>query len=152
MDEHEHPTQNFNCVRCGYNIIGASVGSPCPECGHVIGTRFTQGGSNGHAVASLVLGILALPACFAYGVPALILGTLAIIFARMAKRNVLRGEADPSSLGLAKAGQICGIVALSLAAILVAFFVGMLILGITSSSGSFQYYGPNSTPAPTTTP
>jgi len=149
MNQHQ---RRFTCVRCGYDIVGAKVGSPCPECGHVIGSAVAHGGSNGPAVASLVLGIIALPSCILYGVPSLILGTLAIVFARQAKRNVLQGNSDPATLGLSKAGQICGIVALSMGAILVAFVVFMLLLGFTSGGGGYQYYGPGSPPQPTTTP
>lgn len=151
MNQHQ---RRFTCVRCGYDIIGAQVGSPCPECGHVIGSAVAHGGSNGPAVASLVLGIIALPSCILYGVPSLILGTLAIVFHTSARRKVLRGEADPSTLGIAKAGQICGIVALTLGAIFALLFFGGIILGLTTGSGGggFQYSAPGSHPQPTTTP
>ena len=126
------PRFSVRCVRCGYDLVGLTVGSYCPECGHQVGLGGGMDApSSGFAVASLVMGILSLLSCSFYGVPALVFGPLAIWFAAKAKAQVHRGEAAPSSLGLATAGRITGIIGLSIsAAILILFVVLFAFMGV----------------------
>lgn len=70
--------------------------------------------TSGYAVASLVLGIAGLVTCVFYGVPALICGTLALVFSNLAAKDIRAGTVNPSSNGLAKAGKICGLIGLFL--------------------------------------
>ncbi len=79
--------------------------------------------TSGYAVASLVLGIASLVTCFCYALPPLICGPLALVFSNIAMRDIRAGSANPSSLGLAKAGKICGLIGLLLA-------IGAWILGV----------------------
>ena len=80
--------------------------------------------TSGMAVASLVLGIGSIPLCILWGVPTLVCGILALVFASSARRDVEAGLAAPSSLGMARAGRICAIVGLVLA---VAFWAIMIV-------------------------
>lgn len=109
------------CVQCGYNLTGVAIGSTCPECGRVVAPSFHSQmlPTSGKAVASLVLGICSIPVCLLYGIPAIICGILAIIFARIAKAQVRAGEVNLTSTGMATAGMICGIVGLCLGLIYV---------------------------------
>jgi len=122
----------IRCTRCGYTLNGLTVGSFCPECGHQVGLGGGMDAqTSGYAVASLVLGILSLISCWFYGIPAFVLGPLAIWFASKAKAQVLSGQAAPSSLGLATAGKVTGIIGLSLAAIVVVLIVLFVFLGFS---------------------
>lgn len=123
------PTSVF-CVQCGYNLTGVSIGSTCPECGRTVAPSFhgQLQPTSGKAVASMVLGICSIVGCFFYGIPSLICGPLAIIFAILAKKQIARGEAGSSSAGMATAGLICGIIGMALVALFIAFIVVMVIL------------------------
>lgn len=122
------PRYSVRCVRCGYDLIGLTVGSYCPECGHQVGLGGGMDApSSGFAIASLVMGILSLISCSFYGIPAFLFGPLAIWFAAKAKAQVQRGESSPSSLGLANAGKVTGIIGLSLAGAIVVLFVILMV-------------------------
>ena len=123
------PTSVY-CIQCGYNLTGVAIGSTCPECGRTVAPSFHGQTlpTSGKAVASMVLGICSIIGCMFYGIPSLICGPLAIIFAILAKKQVARGEAGSSSAGMATAGLICGIVGVSLVALLIVFIVVMIVL------------------------
>lgn len=76
---------------------------------------------NGLAVASLVLGIVSL-GLFCVWYVALPCAVLAIIFGKVAGN---RARAGASGAGMAKAGLICGIIALALAIVI----VGSIVVG-----------------------
>ena len=121
------------CVQCGYNLTGVAIGSTCPECGRTVAPSFhgQMLPTSGKAVASMVLGICSIVGCMFYGVPALVCGPLAIIFAKQANGQVRRGEAGESSRGMALAGLICGIIGLCLALLFGGFIIVMIILNGT---------------------
>jgi hypothetical protein len=82
------------------------------------------GQSNGMAVASLVLGIIAVPfSC--HPLLGLIPGILAIIFGFVARGNIKRGETTVGG-GMALAGIICGFVPIALWATLLIIGVAFL--------------------------
>lgn len=70
--------------------------------------------TSGKSVAALVLGICSIVSCILYGLPGLVCGILAIVFASKVRRAVAAGEISPSSLGMANAGRVCGIVGVGL--------------------------------------
>lgn len=109
---------HVRCLRCGYNLTGVTIGSPCPECGERVAPIDVRPAS-GYAVASMVLGIISIPGCFACGVPSLICGTLAIIFWFVARREIATGQCSSGSAGMALAGLITGIIGVSLFLLLV---------------------------------
>ncbi len=88
--------------------------------------------TSGYAVASLVLGIAAIPTVCCYAIPSLICGILALIFHRTAMNDIRAGRASDSSAGVAKAGRICGLIGIVLsiglwvvlAVLFIAFTVG----------------------------
>ena len=86
--------------------------------------------TSGFAVASMILGICSLVTCICYGVLPLICGILALVFASHATRDIQAGRASISSAGMARAGRICGIFGLVIAAI-------WLIIGLVAVSGGF---------------
>ncbi len=122
------PTAVF-CLGCGYNLTGTMIGSTCPECGHIVAPSFHGQTlpSSGKAVASMVLGICAIVGCTLYGVPSLICGPLAIIFAILAQKQVKNGTAGGSSTGMATAGLVCGIIGLVMGQATVGIFVAVII-------------------------
>jgi hypothetical protein len=88
------------------------------------------------AITSLVLGIVAFPGICCYGVPGIALGVTAVILGRMALRKVRASGGTLSGEGLAQAGWITGAVAGSVGLLYALFTVGIIIVGIvTSSSG-----------------
>lgn len=87
------------CNNCGTpNAEGAMA---CVNCGAPLTAAVAENTDNGKgfAIASLVLGIVSI-FCFA-----IITGTLAIVFSRMAKSKGYPG-------GMATAGLVCGIIGL----------------------------------------
>ncbi len=139
--EHLLGTQ-VTCSQCGHVFVAqpdSSVPMPAPPPPYPPGAQRTSG----YAVASLVLGIVAIPGCLCYGLPAIICGILAIVFFKHAARAVAAGEAGPSSLGIAKAGKICGTVGVVLGVLGILFMIGYFIFVFYFMS-RFQ---PASTPA-----
>jgi len=78
------------------------------------GYPYAQQRSSGHAIASMVLGIASIPMCMAYGIPSLVCGILAVVFAGTAQRDIAAGRASAQSAGMAKAGRICGWIGIGL--------------------------------------
>jgi hypothetical protein len=84
--------------------------------------------SNGMAVASLVLGIIAVPfSC--HPLLGLVPGILAIVFGFVARGNIKRGETTAGK-GMATAGIICGFVPIALLAALILIGLGIAIVAI----------------------
>jgi hypothetical protein len=102
--------------------------------------------TNGMAVASLVLGLLGWPmlACRGTG---LVFSVLAIIFGSVAGHSIKASRGEETGRGMAIAGLILGIVAISaVVLIFILVLVGMIALGsllsgvgpvLSGSSGSF---------------
>jgi hypothetical protein len=81
-----------------------------------------SGRGTGMAIASLILGILAVLSCFTV-IGGVVLGVLAIIFGVIVVRRVGRGEA--SGKGMAIAGIVTGAVGVLLAIVLIAVGVSV---------------------------
>lgn len=126
---------HVRCIRCGHNLTGATIGGNCPECGEPIDPSVQNAGkkTSGYAIACLVLGIVSIPLTCCYGIGALITGGLAIVFNRLAARDIDAGFADASSSGINTAGLICGIIGLSLGAIYFLFMLVMIGLSVLGS-------------------
>lgn len=119
------------CIRCGYNLTGTTIGGNCPECDTPIETSISNvqaGQASGKAIAALVLGIVSLPSCMFYGLPALILGGLSLVFGSMALNDVKRGLAPPSAKQQAIAGMICGGIAIGLMVVFLAVLGALFML------------------------
>lgn len=120
------------CPNCGYNLTGVAIGSACPECGLVIGRGMFAADNlptSGKAIASLVLGIVSIVMCSAYGVLSVPCGIIAIVMANGVKQQIVRQEVAPSSAGLAKAGWVCGVIGLVLGGLMMLFLLLMLGFG-----------------------
>jgi len=105
------------CAVCGYDLRGLSVDKRCPECGTPIWNSYGPQRTSGLAIASMVLGIVSIPICAFYGLPSLVCGILAVVFANRAEAQILAQQASPSSLGMIKAGRICGWVGIALSVV-----------------------------------
>lgn len=119
MDSIEPPpvplaSPGSRCAACGFDLTGISVGQKCPECGSTIVQFAVSSESNGQAVTALVLGIIGLATCFSYGVIGMPCAIMAIVFAKKAMIAVQQGQAPVSSIGMAKAGRICGWIGVAL--------------------------------------
>ena len=106
------------CQRCGHDLGQPLSGSPCSECGAHTGP--IDEGGNTMAVIAIVLGILA----FVTGCFGIVLAPLAYIFGDRALDAARNGRAPESSAGLAKAGKVCGIVAMWL------WTIGVILTGV----------------------
>ena len=122
---------SVRCPNCGYNLTGVSIGSICPECGLVVGHGALggqTGPTSGKAVTSMVLGIVSIVGCMFYGLPSLICGPLAIVFSRLAQRQINDGEVGGGSQGMATAGLICGIIGTGLAFLGICLLVFVIVM------------------------
>lgn len=91
-------------------------------------------GTDGLAIAALIVGILSIPGALFYGVPGIVLGALAIVFGFVARGRIVRSEGRVGGQGLATAGWITGICG---AVIGVAFIVLIIVVLISFSRSNF---------------
>ncbi len=148
---HDNP---IPCASCGYDLRGMKIGDQCPECGTVVRQYPVQDQVAGKAVASFALGILSLAMCMYYGIPSIILGWLAMRFAKTARLAVQDGAAPTLSLSLASAGHRCGLIGLILGIVMlviivaytlfIALFIGAAAVGAAGAAGP----GPMPVPFP----
>jgi hypothetical protein len=105
--------QTIQCARCGaYSAITANN---CKACGMPFtmeGTTLEAAGTNnGFCVASLVLGIIGIPAFCSVVTP-----VLAIVFGIIGYMQTTREGAQGSGKGMAIAGIVCGVIGSLMAA------------------------------------
>jgi hypothetical protein len=85
----------------------------------------------------MVLGIVSCAAiCFCYGVPSIVCGILAIIFARQVERELAAGIPNKPAAGQARTGRICGIIGLCVGAAIMVVCVVAVIFAIVAESSS----------------
>ena len=94
-----------------------------------------------NATASLVLGILAIPACCFYGIFGLIFGVIAWV---LGAGDMKKYQLNPilyteSSYKNAKAGKICGMIATILSALMVLMFI-LIIVGVVANPHMFENF------------
>lgn len=118
---------NITCVTCGYDLSGSPIGGVCPECGtpvqeslRVSPTNYS-GNVSGTAITCMVLGICGIVVCG-------FVSPFAIWLYYKTRDEVQAGQADPSSMGMAKAGLICGWIGL----VLTFFYCGCFGLGFVA--------------------
>ncbi len=118
-------------------------GAP-PPGGFIPATPYAQAPgstSNGLAVAALVVGIISLLGLFCFGVPGLLLGTIAIVLGVLGikKANTLPGQPQK---GLAIGGIVTGAIGMLVGLA----FTALLVFGSTVDS-DFDSDGVNSDPS-----
>ena len=100
-------SQNIMCPRC--NSISPITANNCKSCGMPFTMEGTtleaSGASNGFCVASLVLGIIGIPAFCTVITP-----LLAIIFGIIGYNQASKADVQTSGKGMAIAGIICGVI------------------------------------------
>jgi DNA-directed RNA polymerase subunit RPC12/RpoP len=105
--------QAIQCPRCG--SVSPITSNNCKSCGMPFTMEGTtleaSGASNGFCVASLVLGIIGIPAGCTVVTP-----LLAIIFGIIGYNQVAKSGAEGGGKGMAIAGIICGLVGCIIAA------------------------------------
>lgn len=103
--------QFIGCPRCG--TVNAISANNCKNCGMPFTMEGTTleaaGASNGFAMASLVLGIIGLPAFCTIIIP-----LLAVIFGIIGLQQTTGANADRGGRGLAIGGLVCGGIGLML--------------------------------------
>lgn len=114
--------QQYHCAHCGQNLIGIAVGNPCPECDSLFLVNNPANERCGKAVASLTLGILSIASAVVFGL-GIILGFLALIYARKARKQAEQGLAPPLSFNIARTGKTLGWIGISLNMLMIAFIV-----------------------------
>jgi DNA-directed RNA polymerase subunit RPC12/RpoP len=101
----------IKCPRCGSRSPISANG--CKSCGMPFTMEGTtaeaSGASNGFCVASLVLGIIGIPAC-----SIIILSVLALIFGAIGYAQVSRNGGEGGGKGMAVAGMMCGLIGCAL--------------------------------------
>ncbi|GAA4898563.1 DUF4190 domain-containing protein [Streptomyces coeruleoprunus] len=89
--------------------------------------------ANGLGVASMVLGIISLVGCWAYGL-GIILGILALIFGLIGRKRVQRGEANNGPM--ATAGIVTGSVGIALGALVLGLIIWAIAQDIKNGGDS----------------
>ena len=117
--------QHFHCSQCGQDLIGIAVGNPCPECDSLFLVNNPANERCGKAVASLTLGILSIPSALILGL-GIILGILAAVYARKARKQALKGHAPLVSFNIARAGKTLGWIGIALSLLMFAFIAWVL--------------------------
>lgn len=112
-----------HCTFCNYELSGLLVTQNCPECGKPIWDSNIQPPTSGMAIASMVVGIVSLVSCIFYGLPALVLGPIAIIFGEIANRQFKNGTRAGNTKGFALTGRICGWAGFAIGATIVVLFI-----------------------------
>lgn len=144
MDEHASAADvrapsGVACFSCGYNLVGVRIGDPCPECGTAVNQFGTSNQTQGKAVASMVLGIVSLVTCMAYGVIGMPRAILAIVYAKKARLAVQAGAAPVTSLGMATAGRVCGWIGVVLNGIgltFLLFYLAILLVAVVGGAAA----------------
>jgi hypothetical protein len=85
-----------------------------------------SGGSNGKAVAALVLGICGLVVC------PLVCSVLAIVFGKQAQQEIAVNPAQ-SGDGMARAGVIMGIIGLALYGVILLIYIAVIVAAAGSA-------------------
>jgi len=89
------------------------------------------------AIASLVIGIIAAVGVVCYGIPAVILGPIALFLGLNARGRIKRSGGAIGGAGLAMAGWITGAVAASLGALVLIVVIGFIVLAVATGGHSF---------------
>ena len=123
-ESHSVAGSAYTCNGCGYDLSGSAIGGVCPECGMPVQeslrtSTVSSGSPSGTAITCMVLGISSLAACG-------LIGPFAIWLYYKTRNDVQAGLADPSSMGMAKAGLITGWIATGLT--LIACPIYMLLI------------------------
>lgn len=128
IDDAQIDDASIICHYCGYNLTGVALGGRCPECGGAVADSLRQhvggqGGSNGTAIACMVLGICSIAVCG-------LLGPVAIMMYYDFQKQVAAGTGDPNGMVMAKAGLITGWIATGLLLLLcVIYGVAFMLTG-----------------------
>tara|TARA_R110000782_G_scaffold57258_13_gene119677 strand:+ start:3024 stop:3530 length:507 start_codon:yes stop_codon:yes gene_type:complete len=146
------PPKHYACSNCDYNLVGVRIGDPCPECGKLFLLSEASQQRVGAAVASLVLGMMSILTCMFYGIPGLICGIVALVYAKKAREAVRLGRAPAFSLDFAKAGKICGWVGICLSALFFVLMAIYIVFVVAMVGAAFTGGGGFPAPAPAPTP
>jgi len=123
---------------------------PLPSQGQYQQGPYTgeQPQTSGKAIASMVLGICSIITCMMYGVPGIVCGILAVVFSKHAMANVRNGTAPQTSIGMAKAGRVCGWVGISLSIVGLLFLLIyiVIIVGILGAAAAGAANSPSILP------
>lgn len=83
---------------------------------------------SGKAIASMICGILSIPANCGYIIPGTILAIVGLILAIVAKK-----EPNIKNPGMANAGMVCSIISLVLAVAVVVILLLIMVLGLSEA-------------------
>lgn len=107
------------CANCGREVTDKTI--YCPSCGHPQRSSAAvapRGGTNGNAIASLVLGIAGFVVC------PLVCSILAIVFGNKAKQE-LAIEPGQEGEGMANAGVVLGWIGIGFAVLGLIIFLAV---------------------------
>ena len=100
--------------------------------------------TDGMAIASLVLGIVAFPGICCYGIVGVAFGVTAIVLGRVSLGKIRAANGAIGGRGLAQAGWICGLVAAVIGALYAIFTIVLAVLGISGAfNGGFPFFSPS---------
>jgi hypothetical protein len=101
--------------------------------------------TDGMAIASLVLGIVAFPGICCYGIVGIAFGVTALILGRISVGKIRAANGMIGGYGLAQAGWICGLVAAVLGAIYLIIQIALLIFSASGAFNNLPFFSPTPT-------
>lgn len=108
---------------------GAYPAYPAYPGGQATGYGYPgSAGTDGYAIASLVCSIVALPAIFCYGIPAIALGLVGFFLGRSSLKRIAASGGFKAGHGIATAGWVIGIVAAVLGLLYAIVSIGLVAL------------------------
>jgi hypothetical protein len=120
------------CVNCGKGVctecaVSLDNKSYCKAC-IAVGIKPQTGSTNGLSIASMVLGILSIPAAFCYGcgIP---LGIAALVMGLIARKQIKESGGNQPGDGMAIAGIVMGTISGLFLGIAIFMIVILALLG-----------------------
>src|SRR5579859_2618464 len=128
--------------RLGHPPLAVEQQPPPPPAPGYPGYGAVSPPTDGMAIASLILGIVAFPGICCYGVLGVAFGATALILGRISVRKIRASNGMIGGYGLAQAGWICGLVAAILGAIYGIFNIALIILGVSGAFNNLPFITP----------